>query len=284
MCRYDRPVLFYVLSCLIPWAFWAVAAYLSHLPLQSTIVRSGTSAMGLLGLFAPVAVMLWLLRGEPGLLADVVRRLTWPRRARAVHLACAFGLLLASVLAATALSLPFGYSPDQFLLRGGFTFTSGLLPAWVMLLAAPFAEELAWHGYGTDALASRMRLFSASMAFVLFWAIWHLPLAFIKGYYHSEVVAGGWLHAVNFPVSMIPYVIVMNWLYYRTGRNITVTIIFHITAGFVNEIFMTHPDTKIIQTALLLVLAGFVLARNRELFFARPQVRGGDAVAQERNG
>ena len=50
---------------------------------------------------------------------------------------------------------------------------------------------------------------------------------------------------------------------------------FHITASFANEIFLTHPDTKIIQTSLLLTLSAVVVARNRELFFRRPQVLSG---------
>ena len=39
----------------------------------------------------------------------------------------------------------------------------------------------------------------------------------------------------------------MNWLYYKTNRNILVTVIFHITAVYFNEIFSTHPNSKCIQ-------------------------------------
>jgi hypothetical protein len=59
----------------------------------------------------------------------------------------------------------------------------------------------------------------------------------------------------------------MNWLYYKTGRNILIAIVFHITAGFFNEIFATYPDSKIIQTVLLLLLAICVVVRDRKLFF-----------------
>ncbi|MEI6756220.1 MAG: hypothetical protein WCK85_00070 [Chlorobium sp.] len=61
----------------------------------------------------------------------------------------------------------------------------------------------------------------------------------------------------------------MNWLYYKTGRNILVAIVFHFTAGFFNEIFSTHPDSKIIQTALLLLLALFLMLKERDFFFRR---------------
>lgn len=61
----------------------------------------------------------------------------------------------------------------------------------------------------------------------------------------------------------------MNWLYYKTGRNIVIVIVFHITAGYFNEIFATHPDSKIIQTILLLMLATIIVLNNRSFFFQR---------------
>ncbi len=67
----------------------------------------------------------------------------------------------------------------------------------------------------------------------------------------------------------IPYVFLMNWLYYKTNRNIMVPIVFHISAGFFNEIFMTHPDSKIIQTLLLLILTVFIVFKERDFFFKR---------------
>ncbi|MCB1679093.1 MAG: hypothetical protein KDI16_10475 [Halioglobus sp.] len=70
-------------------------------------------------------------------------------------------------------------------------------------------------------------------------------------------------------VSVIPFVLLMNWLYYKTGRNILVTIIFQFTAGFFNEIIATHPDSKIIQTGLLLLLASVLFMLDRDFFFKR---------------
>ena len=110
------------------------------------------------------------------------------------------------------------------------------------------------------------------MLFTVIWALWHLPLAFINGYYHQEVVETGWLHTLNFPLSMIAFVLIMNWLYFRTGRSILITVLFHATANVVNEAFMTHEDTKLIQTALLLIVAAIVVFRDRELFFGQPSI------------
>ncbi|WP_444641618.1 DeoR family transcriptional regulator [Caproiciproducens sp. R1] len=96
------------------------------------------------------------------------------------------------------------------------------------------------------------------------------PLSFIKDYYQSNLVASGWLFTVNYAVSIIPFVILMNWLYYKTGRNILVAIAFHITANLFNEIFMTDPHSKVIQTLLLTGLVIFLLIKERNLFFNQP--------------
>jgi amino acid permease len=46
-------------------------------------------------------------------------------------------------------------------------------------------------------------------------------------------------------------------------------LFFHITAGYFNEIFATHPDSKIIQTILLLILASFLVLKEKDFFFKR---------------
>ena len=100
-----------------------------------------------------------------------------------------------------------------------------------------------------------------------FWGIWHIPLSFINDYYHSNLVDAGWVNSLNFLVSLFPFVIIMNWLYYKTGRSILSAIVFHITAGYFNEIFSTHPDSKVIQTGLLIIVAIFIVLKERQLFF-----------------
>ena len=114
-----------------------------------------------------------------------------------------------------------------------------------------------------------MNLFNASLVFSLYWAFWHLPLAFIKGYYHSYLIVQGWQYTLNFIVSMVIFVILMNWLYFKTGRSIMIAVLFHMTANVSNEIFETHPDSKIIQTIILLCVTIFILIREKQLFFTK---------------
>lgn len=267
--KYRRPVLFYSLSTATSWLFWFVAAYVSHLMPAENLYISIASILGFIGLISPMVIALLFIFKDTDLREDLLKRFFNFRTVRPVYLFLTCFLMLASILIAQAISLLFGYSVSQFSISGHFSFSSGIFPVWFLLLIAPIIEELAWHSYGTDCLRSRFNLFNTSLIFAVFWALWHLPLSFIKDYYQSNLVETGLIHALNFPLSLIPFVLLMNWLYYKTGRNVLVAIVFHTTAGYFNEIFSTHPDSKIIQTALLAILAIVVVLKERDFFFKR---------------
>jgi len=267
--EYRYPLRFYTLATLIPWTFWCSAGFISHMTPYSGTYLNVASILGLIGLLSPLGVAYWLISGNSALRADVFGRLAGFKGVRPVYILLAVFLMPASILLAQAISLLFGYSASQFTITGHFTFSSGIFPVWFMLLVAPIIEELAWHSYGTDSLRNKMNLFKTSLVFGAFWGAWHIPLSTIRDYYQSNLVETGWIYGVNFLVSIVPFVLLMNWLYYKTRRNIVVTIVFHITAGYFNEIFATHPDSKIIQTILLMVFAAVVVFKDRDFFFRR---------------
>lgn len=267
--NYKKPGLFYLLSTILPWAFWFTAGYISHLPSNAEQNMNIAIMLALIGLVSPMIVAFFLLHHNPDLREDFYHRFFNFRSIRPWYIFLTFFIMLASILAAMAISLLFGYSPNQFVITGHFSFTSGVLPVWFLLIIAPIFEELAWHSYGTDCLRNKFNLFFTSLIFGAYWAIWHVPLSTIKDYYQANLVESGWIYSLNFMVSIIPYVLIMNWLYYKTRRNILLPIVFHITAVFFNEIFATHPDSKIIQTILLLILAVYLTIRDKKFFFSR---------------
>lgn len=281
--KYNHPVLFYTLATAIPWLFWFAAAFLSHLEPGAALFSAVDDwlkifglprglvivALMLTGLIGPTIIAFGMMAMDADLRNDLFHRVFLIKRVEPVYLSMTFLLMPASILLAQAISLLFGRSADQFAFAQHFSFSAGLLPVWVVLFLAPLLEELAWHSYGTDCLRRRFNLFNTSIIFGIFWVFWHMPLSFIKDYYHSNLVETGWIYSLNFALSLIPYVLLMNWLYYKTNRNISVAIVFHITAGFFNEIFATHPDSKVIQTVLLLALSVFLIIRDKKFFFSR---------------
>ncbi len=265
--HYNHPVLFYTLATFIPWAYWFAAAYISHLTPQKEIYVTMASILGFAGLLSPAVIAFRLMKKDKILEKDVFSRFFNFKSIKPLYIFLSAFLMLISILAAQAISLLLGYDASQFVITGHYTFTSGVFPVWFLLIIAPVIEELAWHTYGTDALRNRFNLFTTSVIFAVFWGVWHIPLSFIKDYYQSNVVATGWIYGVNFLISIFPFVIIMNWLYYKTNRNIMIAVIFHITAGFFNEIFATHPDSKIIQTVLLTIFAAVIVIKEKEFFF-----------------
>lgn len=265
--NYKHPILFYSLATIIPWMFWFAAGYISHITPVKELYMNLASIIGLIGLVSPAIVAFWLMNKESDFRKDLYYRFFNFKSVKPIYLILTVFLMLVSILLAQAISLLFGHSASQFVITGHYTFSSGVFPVWFLLIIAPVIEELAWHSYGTDCLRNKFNLFKTSLIFGAFWGVWHVPLSLIKDYYQSNLVETGWIYGVNFLVSIIPYVLIMNWLYYKTNRNILVTIIFHITAGFFNEIFSTHPDSKIIQTVLLIVFAIFIVLKEKDFFF-----------------
>lgn len=270
--KFRHPVLFYVFALIVPWALWFLTAYISHITPQEPIHTVLYTVFGIAGLAAPMVIAFILMWKDPDLKADLLSRFFNFQSIPFRYILFACGFMFASIWLAQAVSLLFGYSASQFEFSKTFSFTAGVFPAWFMLLLAPVLEELGWHTYGTDTLRRKMNVFNLSIVFAIFWAIWHFPLSFIKGYYQNNLAETGMIYSVNFAVSIIPFVLLMNWLYYKTGRNITLIIIFHITSGLFNEIFATHPDSKIIQTVLLLLFSVYVVAKDPALFFEREYV------------
>ncbi len=266
LTRYQHPLLFYLLATAIPWSFWFFAAWISHTHTETELL---TTSIGLLGLISPCIIAFVLIKKDNVLWIDFKYRIfnihSIPLKYGLLCLCIMFG----SIILAQLISIPLGYGTAQFIPSGKTSFSAGLLPGSIMLFLAPLLEELAWHSYGTDCLRARMNLLKASLLFALFWSLWHLPLSFIKDYYHSHVAAAGFLHSLNFIISIFPFVILMNWIYYKTSRNILIAIIFHISAGCSNEFFSTHPDSKIIQTLLLSILSTYLVFHEKSFWTDR---------------
>lgn len=267
--KHKHPTLFYSLSTILSWTFWFMAGYISQITPVTDSLSMAASGLALLGLISPTMVAFFLILPEKELRNDMLGRFFNFNGAQTKYWFAACFFMLGSILLAQAVSLLFGYRAAQFKLAGSFSFTSGVFPVWLLLIVAPILEELAWHSYGTDCLRSRLNLFTTSVVFALYWGIWHFPLSTIKDYYHSNLIESGLIYSLSFFISIIPFVLIMNWLYYKTDRNILIAIIFHITAGYFNEIFQTHPMSKVIQTVLLLVFSIYLVLKEKDFFFKK---------------
>ncbi|HKJ59865.1 MAG TPA: CPBP family intramembrane glutamic endopeptidase, partial [Halobacteriales archaeon] len=111
-----------------------------------------------------------------------------------------------------------------------------ILPALFIATLPPILEELGWRGYALDRLQMDWSALSASLILGVVWAGWHLPLFFIEGSFHKEVVgfatAGFWL----FMIGIVALSVIFTWVYNHISRSILGIIILH---GWVNFVSAT---------------------------------------------
>ena len=264
-----KPVRFFLITFLITWSTWFIAAWFSHQP--------GMEGMQLLfmvpGLFAPfIAVLAMILgRKNQGLWKDFINRLSL-KRIKAGTLPVILLVMPFALFLATAVSLLFGQSAQQFQLASEFQIMDGeVLLSLLILFLAPTLEELGWRGYGVDSLRSKSNPFKTTLIFAVLWAFWHLPLFFIKGYYQNELWNTSIVYVINFFISILPATILMNWMYYKNNRCITASILFHFMLNLFSVLFQTEQFTKCIITVILLVISIIVIAAERKLFFGKPE-------------
>jgi membrane protease YdiL (CAAX protease family) len=260
-----KPVRFFVITFLITWITWFLAAYFSY--------QKGMEGIQLLcmlpGLFAPFIAVLIMLSGAK---SKELRKDFWDRlslkKIKLSYLPAILLIMPFALFLATALSLLFGQSANQFLLSSEFKIMDGqVLLSLLILFLAPTLEELGWRGYGVDSLRSKFDLFKTTMLFAVLWGLWHLPLFFIHGYYQHELWNTSIVYVINFFAQVLVATILMNWMYYKNNRSITAAILFHFMFNLFSVLFQTEQFTKCIITIILLIISMVIILRNKEFFF-----------------
>ena len=209
------------------------------------------------GLFAPFIAALILMRGTQN---QPLRQDFWARLSiRKINLRYLPAIMLVALLLATALSLLFGQSADQFRLASGFVIMDGqIILSLLILFMAPTFEELGWRGYGVDSIRSKFTLFNTTLIFGLLWALWRLPLFFTNGYYQHGLWETSMVYVINFFAQIFVAAILMNWIYCKSDRSISAAILFHFTFNLFSVLWQTEQFTKCIIAIIL---------RNQAFFF-----------------
>jgi membrane protease YdiL (CAAX protease family) len=264
-----KPATFFLITYLITFITWFTAAYFSWQP-----GMEGAQLLCMIpGLFAPFLAVIIMMSGakNKALRKDFRDRLSL-KIIRPKYLAVILLTMPVILLLATALSLMFGRSAEQFLLNHEFAIMEGeFFISLLIMVLAPTLEELGWRGYGVDSLRSKFNLFQTTLLFALLWGLWHVPLFFIHGYYQNELWNTNVLYAINFFVQLLAATVLMNWVYYRNNRSITAAILFHFSINLFSELLQTEQFTKCIIGGLLLLVAAGILIANRKFFFAKPE-------------
>lgn len=260
-----RPLCFFSITFIITWIAWFIAAFFSY--------QEGMKGLQMLfmapGLFAPFIAVLFLMRGAQNkpLRKDFWNRLSI-RRIKLSYLPSIIAIMPLTIAFATALSLLFGQSASQFNLSTEFKAMDGQAFLSILILfLAPALEELGWRGYGVDSIRVKFDLFRTTLIFALLWALWHVPLFFINGYYHHGLWKSNLVYVINFFVAIFPAAVLTNWMYYKNNRSIMIAVLFHFSVNLFSGLFQTEQFTKCIVTILLSGISIAIIFKDKDFFF-----------------
>ena len=255
-----KPVKFFFLAYLFTWIFWIPAIFLP----ENTAV-----ALMAAGLIAPavVSTLFVLLSKSDVLKRDLKNKLVGFYKVKWGNVFLAVLVFAAIVVCSILLSLVFGQSLDQFAFTEDFSFTGvGIGSALFTILLASIIEEVGWKGYCEDSIGNYMNWFWESMIFGALWSLWHLPLIFIKGTYQAGLMVNP-LYVVNFFVSGIPLGFIITWVYLASDRSILACMVFHLFVNFMQEKIAMTPETKCVETLVVIAATAIIVLARKDMFF-----------------
>lgn len=260
-----RPLLFFICAYFFTWVFWIPAIFTSE--------DTGAVLM-LIGLIAPAAVstVFVFVSGSDELKQDLKNKIVGFYKVKWMNVLGAILVFALIIVGSILLSLLFGQSLSQFSLTEDFSFTGvGIGTALVTILLASIIEEVGWKGYCEDSIGQYMNWFWESLLFGILWSLWHLPLIFIEGTYQAGLMVNP-LYVINFFVSGIPLGYIITWVYLVSDRSILACMLFHLFVNFMQEKIAMTPETKCVETIVVVIATVIIVMRNKRMFFETDHV------------
>lgn len=135
-----------------------------------------------------------------------------------------------------------------------------ILPfAIFILLYGPLPEELGWRGYALDGLQARYNALVSSLILGVIWALWHLPLFFMKGQWQHDVLKFGTVDFWTFIFSPIILSILFTWIYNNTNRSTLSAILFHFMINFSGNLIPLTEKGRLYTLILTVILSVIVI-------------------------
>ena len=128
-----------------------------------------------------------------------------------------------------------------------------------LFIYGPFPEELGWRGYVLDRLQARWNALVSSLNLGATWALWHLPLFFIKDtLFYSQGAWSPWFWL--FMIQAIAVAVIFTWIFNNTRRRTLAAILFHFMANLTPDLVNVTANTNFYST-LLWVIAAIVVVK-----------------------
>jgi membrane protease YdiL (CAAX protease family) len=279
--RAGSTLAFVALIFLVTEPFFIAAVRVSRGRVLDAPPGLGANALVLIGTLAPALVALGLTAradGGDGVRALLGRLFRWNVGAPwyAFALLYMIGVKVAvAVLArvATGAWPRFGSTPFVLLIAATLFSTA---------VGGQAGEEIGWRGYALPRLAARFGLGGASLVVGVIWALWHLPLFYLRGVD---------TYGQSFPVYLLQVVamsVAIAWLWWRTNGSLTLTMLMHAAINNTKDIVPsvarvpTNPLvpeaslTSWLGLAVLWTIAGMLLVAMRRADIAAASTSAND--------
>ncbi|MBC7364098.1 MAG: CPBP family intramembrane metalloprotease [Candidatus Aminicenantes bacterium] len=259
-----NPYLYIPFVLALTWGAWLLAVATGR-----GVENLAVKVLLVAGLLSPALVALaFILLGEDAEYHwDYWRRVFDPTLISKQGFRLIFFLPLVVIIVSILASLAFGGQLSQLRLipQVRAHIPSILFFLFYNLFIGPFPEELGWRGYWLDKLCHHLSGLKASLLVGLVWAFWHLPLFLMRGY----ILQARYSHpllVVLFFIELFPKSIILTYLFFKNKRSTLAAILFHFMINFVNQLFVLNMVTAGIQTILYLMIAFYLIAKNKEIF------------------
>ncbi len=263
-----RPIRFYISVFIFTWLFWVTAIFTEQKLLLMFIGLCMPAIIGVLTIYTSKSVELK---------KDFKRKLTRFYDLNIMNIVISILTFALVVVLSIVMSLGFGESLNQ-LSFSNFSFSIDNSSALLTILLASVIEEFGWRSYGEDSIAFYNSWFKESVIFGIIWSLWHLPLFFIEGSYHYQLISTGiasgfgYIFAINFLISVIPLGFLTTWVYVKNNRSMLACITFHMFVNLMQEKIAMTDITKCVETLVLIAVAIVVIRMNKEMFFEKKHI------------
>lgn len=138
-----------------------------------------------------------------------------------------------------------------------------VLPLWILTTAG---EEFGWRGFLYPELRKKYPIMTATAIMWPLWVIWHLPFfLYISTYSHMNIGL-----FIGFVFSLLSGVIVLNWIFEKSGRNLITTILWHgcfnvVTASVFGSGNIAMYLSMLVVFYSFVILASWKFPNNRVL-------------------
>jgi membrane protease YdiL (CAAX protease family) len=105
----------------------------------------------------------------------------------------------------------------------------------LVFFQAGLAEEIGWRGYALPGLQQRYSALTASLILGIIWALWHFsPVNF----------ATLWPYAFWYIYNVIPFTIIVTWVYNNTNESLLLVALFHTASNVSDWMVPTMPTVS----------------------------------------